>query len=355
MRSDARAGGGGDVPARRVVVPRPGGPGVLEVRPFDPGPPGPGEVAIEVRAIGVNYADVFCRLGLYAAAPPFPMTPGFEVAGTVAAAGRGVTRVRPGDRVMAVTRFGGYATRVVVAERWVEPLPDGWSFVDGAAFPVAYLTAWHGLVHVGRLAAGETVVVQSAAGGVGMAACAIARALGARVIGTVGSPEKEAAARRAGAEEVVVTPRYDAWPRIRELAGGGGVDLVLDAVGGPRLRDAFEALRPVGRLVCYGFSSMTPRGGRRNWPRLAWQFLRTPRFHPFDLVGRNRTVAGFNLVHLWDRAELFRGAMDRMLALAREGRLRPFPGPTFPFEEAGRAQEALAGRRTTGRVVLVVG
>ena len=355
MPSDAATHRGGDGPACRIVVPRAGGPGVLEVEAFDPGPPGPGEVAIDVRAIGVNFADIFCRLGLYAAAPPFPMTPGFEVAGVVAGVGDGVNRFRPGDRVMAVTRFGGYATRLVVAERWVEPLPGSWSFVEGAAFPVAYLTAWHGLVHVGRLAAGETVVVQSAAGGVGMAACAIARALGARVIGTVGSPGKVAAAREAGAEEIVVAPRYDAWARIRELAGGEGVDLVLDAVGGPRLRDAFAALRPVGRLVCYGFSSMTPRGGRRNWLRLAWQFLRTPRFHPFDLVGKNHTVAGFNLVHLWDRAELFRGAMDRMLALAGEGKLRPFPGPTFPFEEAGRAHEALAARRTTGKVVLVVG
>ncbi len=337
------------------MIPRPGGPGVLEVRPFEPAPPGPGEVAIDVRAIGVNFADIFCRLGLYAAAPPFPMTPGFEVSGVVAVTGEGVGRVRPGDRVMAVTRFGGYATRLVVPERWVEPLPPGWSFAAGAAFPVAYLTAWHGLVHVGRLAPGETVVVQSAAGGVGTAACAIARALGARVIGTVGSAAKVAAAREAGAGEVVVAPRYDAWPHIRELAGEEGIDLVLDAVGGPGLREALAALRPVGRLVCYGFASMTPRGRRRNWPLLAWRYLRTPRFHPFELVGGNRTVAGFNLVHLWDRWPLFRGAMDRLLELAREGAVRPFPGPVFPFAEAGRAHEALAARRTTGRVVLLVG
>ncbi|MBP7148150.1 MAG: zinc-binding dehydrogenase [Acidobacteria bacterium] len=339
---------------RRVVIPRYGGPGVLRIEPFVAADPGPQEVAIDVRAAGVNFADLYCRVGLYDAAPPVPFTPGFEVAGTVAAAGGRTRGFAPGQRVVGVTRFGGCATRINLDAAWVRPLADAWSFAAGAGFPVVFLTAWYGLFEAGRLATGETVVVQSAAGGVGMAACQLARAAGARVIGTVGSEAKRAAALAAGAQEVVVAPRYDGWARIRELAGGDGVDVVLDAIGGRQLREAYRALRPCGRLVTFGFAQMMPRRGPRNWPLLAWRYLRTPRFSPFGLVGRNRTVAGFNLVHLWRRPQLFDEALRQMLALADEGRIRPLPTTEIPFEDVARAHELLQSRRTTGKIVLAV-
>jgi len=143
--------------ASRVLITRVGGPEVLKVQEFDPSPPGNGEIAVAVRAAGLNFADVFCRLGLYEAAPPIPFAPGFEVAGTIEAVGGGadpvtrtatMTRFQPGDRVLAVTRFGGYASRVNVPAALARPLPSGWSFEEGAAFPVVFLTAWHGLVTV---------------------------------------------------------------------------------------------------------------------------------------------------------------------------------------------------------------
>ena len=338
--------------AQRVVITRAGGPEVLQIEPFEPAAPGPGEVALDVRAAGVNFADLFCRLGLYKAAPPIPFTCGFEVAGVVAATGEGVLEPPPGERVIAVLRFGGYASRVNVPAGQVKPIPAGWSFEQAAAFPVVFLTAWHGLVNLGRLAAGETVVVHSAAGGVGTAACQIARALGARVIGTVGSEEKRAAALRAGANEVVVSTGNDVWGEVRRLAGG--VDLILDAVGGPGLRRGYESLRIGGRLIVFGFAEMMPKGGRRNWPALAWRRLRTPRFSPFSLTFQNRTVAGFNLVHLFGRAELLGGAWRRLEELATAGRIQPVIGATFPLAEAPAAHALVQSRRSTGKVVLII-
>lgn len=317
---------------------------------FDAPPPGSGEIAVAVRAAGVNFADVFCRLGLYAAAPPVPFVPGFEVAGVIETVGSGVTSFRPGDRVIAVTRFGGYASRVNVSAALARPLPSSWSFEEGAAFSVVYLTAWHGLVTIGRLAAGETVVVQSAAGGVGTAACQIGHALGARVLGTVGSEAKRETARGAGASEVIVSPTYDVWDEVGRMSSG--VDLVFDAVGGRGLRRAFLALRPGGRLITYGFASMMPKRERRNWPLLAWQWLRSPRFSPFELSFTNRTVAGFNLVHMFDRLVLFEESFRRLEELSRQGLVRPWVGAVFPFSEAPTAHEILQSRRSTGKVVL---
>lgn len=343
----------GTVNAEQIVITRVGGPAVLQIRPCDVPPPGPGQVAVDVRAAGVNFADVYCRLGLYKAAPPIPFVPGFEVAGAVEAVGEGVTEYAPGDRVMAVSRFGGYASRLNARAEWTRPLPGDWSYEEGAAFPVVFLTAWHGLVHVGRLREGERVVVHSAAGGVGTAACQIVRALGGETIGTVGSKEKVPVALEHGAGHVLVAADYDVWDGIERITGGEGVDIVFDAVGGPGLRRGYEALREDGRLVTYGFASMMPKGGVRNWPRLAWQFLRLPRFSPLPMTFANRTVAGFNLVNLTNRPELFALEIARLLDLAGDGKLRPVVGRTFSFRDAPAAHEFIQTRRSTGKLVLV--
>jgi NADPH:quinone reductase-like Zn-dependent oxidoreductase len=318
---------------------------------FDPRPPGPGEVAIEVAAIGINLADVFCRLGLYDAAPPTPFTPGFEVSGVVTAVGEGVTGFAPGDRVFAVTLFGGYTSHLVIGEERVRRLPASWSFEEGAAFPVVFLTAYHGLVHIARLKEGETVVVQSAAGGVGIAGCQLSRAFGATVIGTVGSEAKRSVALEAGAGEVVVSRDYEIWDEIAHLTDG--VDVILETVGGSQMRRGFNSLRPGGRMLICGFSDMMQKGGARNWIKLAWRYLRTPWFNPFKLVPANRTLSGYHLVYLWDRVDLLESALQHMLQMVETGQLRPVVGETFPFEAAGEAQSYLQARQSIGKVILV--
>lgn len=338
---------------QRIVITRIGGPEALAIESFDAVSPGPGEVAVDVKAVGLNFADIFCRHGMYKAAPPLPFSPGFEVAGTIAETGEGVSGFKPGDRVFAVTRFGGYTTRLHIGEEWVRPLPEEWSFADGAAFPVAYLTAYYGLVNLGQTAPGETVVVQSAAGGVGTAGCALVRSLGGSVIGTVGSEGKKQVALDAGAQDVIVDPDYRVWDAVDRLTGGEGVDVVFESVGGSQVRRGFEALKPGGRLLIYGYSQMIPQGSRRNWPVLAWRYLRTPRFNPFRMTESNRSVAGYNIVHLWGRVDLFQRAITDLLDRASRGEVRPFLGKTFPFHRAGDAQTFLQTRRSTGKVVLV--
>jgi len=341
------------MPQERIVITRVGGPDVLAVEEFDPQVPQAGEVAIDVAAVGLNFADLFCRLGLYEAAPPIPFVPGFEVAGIVAATGEGVTAPAVGDRVLAVTRFGGYTSRLNARTVWTRPLPEAWSFEEGAAFPAVFLTAYHGLTNVARLAAGETIVVQSAAGGVGTAACQLARAAGARVIGTVGSESKREVAIQAGAEEVLVSRDYRVWGAVDELTRGEGVDVVFDAVGGPGLRQGYKRLRPGGRLVVYGFASMTPRGRTRNWPLLLWRYLRTPRFDPLGMTGSNRSVCGFNLVWLWERVAEFERVFEALFTLVEQGKIRPVVGATIPFARAREAHALLHSRRSTGKVILV--
>ena len=340
--------------ARRVVVSRHGGPEVMQVERFAPPPPSGAQVLIGVRAVGLNFADVFCRLGLYQAAPRPPFAPGFEVAGDVLAVGEEVRDLQPGEKVMAVTRFGAYTSHLLADRAWVRRLPQEWSFEQGAAFPVATLTAWYGLVHLGRLERGETVVITAAAGGVGQAACRLARAQGARVIGAVGSKEKEAAARQAGAADVLVSADYRIWRAVRKLTEKHGPNLIFDAVGGGSLTRGLASLPAEGRLVLYGFAAMTPSGPKRSWTRLTWRYLRTASISPFDLVQHNRSVAGFNLVHLWHRADLFAAALDDLVRRGLIDALTPQVTARFPLEAAGQALEHLRSRSTTGKVVLTV-
>ncbi|HZU98772.1 MAG TPA: zinc-binding dehydrogenase [Planctomycetota bacterium] len=320
-----------------VVVTRFGGPEVLEVRSGPSPTPKPGEVLVRVRAVGLNFADIFAREGLYGPGPRAPFVPGFEVAG----------ETPDGRRVIAVTRFGGYASEVVVEERRTYPLPDGWSFEEGAGFPAVALTAWHGIVNVARMRAGERLLVHSAAGGVGIAAGQIARALGIEAWGTVGSDEKLDVAREAGYAKVVNYRKSDFETEL------GSVDVVLDAIGGSFFEKGYRMLRPNGRLLCYGLAGMTPRGRRPSWPRLAWEWLRLPRWNPIQLIDDNKTVAGFQVLRLWDEVAVLDAAMKDLLALAGRGALRPRIGARFPFARAAEAMQLLHSGTTTGKVVLV--
>lgn len=336
-----------------AAVLRPGGYGRLQLVERPRRELGEGELRLAVRAAGVNYADCCVRMGLYSAVKDYPVTPGFEVAGTVSELGPGVQQWREGDEVFAVTRFGGYTEELVVSAAQVFARPAGLSAEQAAAFPAAHLTAWHALVDLGRLAAGETVLVHSAAGGVGTAACGLAAELGAKVIGVVGAGHKAETARRHGAGAVIDKSAEELWPAV-ERAAPEGCDLVLDANGVETLRGSYEHLAPSGRLLVYGFATMLPRGrGRPNPLALAWHWLRTPRFDPLRLVTENRGVIGFNVVYQFDRAEHFRRALETQLGWVEEGSLRPPEVTSFPLSRAAEAHRALESGTTTGKLVLV--
>ncbi len=333
---------------KQLVIPRHGAPEVLEVRDAPDPAVQPGSIRIRVRAAGVNFSDLLARQGLYPDAPKPPCTIGYEVSGLVDVVGAGVTTVRTGDRVVATTRFGGQSELVVVPATAVFRLPEGWTFEQGAAFPVVYLTAHHMLVRVAAARRGETVLVHAAAGGVGLAVAELGRILGLRVLGLASSGKHEIL-REYGVEPF--DSRDPRWFDAVRRSTPRGVDVVLDAVGGDSWRHGYRLLAPAGRLVCYG-ASVLSEGSRRNIVRTLWRVLRFPRFGPLALMNDNRSVAGVNLGHLWNDEAVLAPQVEALLGYAREGKLTPRVDRAFPLAEAAAAHRYIHERRNIGKVVL---
>ena len=334
---------------KQVVITRYGPPDVLAVLETAEPHAGRGEVRIQVKAAGINFSDLLARQGLYPDAPKPPMCMGYEVAGVVDEVGEGVTTPRSGDRVIAMTRFGGQSEMVVVPASLAIPLPDKWRFEEGAGLPVTYLTAHHMLVRVAGVRAGETVLVHAAAGGVGLAVAELGRILKLRIIG-LASAGKHAVLREYGVEPLDGRgPQW--WDAVRRMAPKG-VDVILDAVGGETWRRDYDLLAPAGRLVCFGASDLIA-GPSRNLLRAAWRVLRFPRFGPLGLMNHNRSVAGVNLGHLWNVQEIMLPQLEALLGYARAGTIRPRIDRAFRFAAAADAHRYIHERRNIGKVVLV--
>jgi len=332
---------------RAVVITKHGDPSVLQVqdRP-DPGPPGPGRVRVAVRAAGVNFADTLARVGLYEDAPKPPMVVGYEVAGTIDAVGGGVDPARVGQRVMAGSRFGGYAELVDVGAADAIALPEGLSFEQGAAIPVAYATAWAALHGYGSLRAGERVLVHAAAGGVGIAALQLAKSAGAEVHGTA-SPSKHARLAELGLDRAI-DYRRDGWWK-----GLGPYDLVLDAIGGRSFQRSYALLRPGGRLVAYGASSVQ-EGEQRSLRTALPQAARMLRgFNLIKQMGESKSVIGLNMLRLWDDRGTLEPWIAPLAGALADGVVAPVVHAAVPFADAPEAHRILAARQNVGKVVLV--
>jgi NADPH:quinone reductase-like Zn-dependent oxidoreductase len=339
-----------------MTIARSGGPSALELVEDEARDPGPGEIRVRARAAGVNFADLFCAYGLYEAAPPPPFICGFEVAGIVDAVGSGVEDRKVGDRVIQVTRFGGYADHVTAPAYLSLPLPHSATFEEGAAFPTVFTTAWYALDVLGRLKDGMRVLVHAAAGGVGTAALQLCRRFDVEVFATC-STQKLDVAKAHGADVVIDYTREDFVRVIRHQTGGGGVDLVLDSIGGDVLQKSYDLLNPRGHLVTFGAATLTPSSRRLSpvgWAKLGVGYLKRPRLDPLQMVGENKTVSGFNLVHLTEDLPLIEQAMSTLGALYAQGTIAPVLGRTFAFEAAGEALEHLRDRSSVGKVVLTM-
>jgi NADPH:quinone reductase-like Zn-dependent oxidoreductase len=335
---------------RSVWIPKAGPPEVLEVREGPTPEPAAGEITVAVRAAGVNFADVSARMGVYPDAPPFPCVVGYEVAGTVERLGAGAAGFDVGQHVFALTRFGGYSETVTVPTAQVFAMPDGMSFEEAAAIPVNYLTAVLMLRHFAAVREGETVLVHAAAGGVGMAAIQICRAVGAEVIGTA-SAAKHEILREAGVAHAIDYRTEDFETTVRRVTNGRGVDVVLDATG--NFSRSYRCLAPLGLLVCFGLSNASA-GLEPSRVRALLSVIRLPWFHPIKLMNDNKAVMGVNLGHLWDHIGRLRGEMETLLADHAAGRIRPVVGKTFPLVNASAAHRFMQERRNVGKVVLTV-
>ena len=341
---------------RRVVVHRAGGWDRLRVEETADPVPGEEEVLVRTEAVGVNFADVVVRMGLYESARKYvgwPITPGFEFAGVVISVGAGVKDVVPGSRVFGLTRFGGYATHVVVPRDQVFRPPRGFTSSEAAAFPVVFLTAYYALFELASVKAGMKLLVHSAAGGVGGALLQLARVAGCEAVGVVGAGAKVEVARSFGASAVVDKSAEDLWRAARRY-GPDGYDAIFDANGASTLRESYEHLGTPGRLVVYGFHSMLKRGrGHPSWTKLAVDWARTPRFDPMDMTNRNRSVLAFNLSYLFERKAAFFEVIERLVGWADEGRIGVPALTELRFDDVAEAHRALESGTTTGKLVLL--
>jgi NADPH:quinone reductase len=312
-----------------------GGPDVMQLAEVPKPEVRPGMIRMRVHAAGINFADTFFRQGNYLIKPKLPDTPGMEAAGVIDEVGPGVEGLKPGTRIAAVG-LKAYAEYALFHANQVIPLPDFISFEQGAAFPIQTLTAWF-MIHTSHhMTPGQTVLVHSAAGGVGIVAMQIAKAAGARVIGTVSSNSKVDIVKEYGADEVINYETHDFAEEAKRLTGGKGVDLILDAVGKPTFEKGIGCLAPFGHTILYGRAGGPP-----------------DKLDVFKLFEKSLKVSGFVMYTASANPDLMRKGIEHSFNLIREGKLKILIGKTYPLAEAPAAHRFIESRGSVGKLVLI--
>ncbi len=320
---------------KAIVVERLGPPDVMEVRELPVPQPGPGEVRLKVEAVGINFADVLAVAGEYLTRTRLPYTPGMEFAGIVDALGEGVTGVQVGQRVAALAGRGGLAEYAISPAAALIRVPDSFSAAQAAAFPVSYFTAYHGLKTLGHGKEGEWVLVQAAAGALGTASIQLAKALGMNVIAMASTEEKLHIARDLGADVTLLQDDPDRVQKVRDAAGGKGVPLILEVIGGKRFQESLDMAANRGRIIVIGNASREQANLR-----------------PVELMKRNLTVTGLWLTSLMGDQEATREAAETLTQLVASGQVTPQVGPTYPLKDSARAFQDILDRKTTGKVII---
>ena len=312
------------------------GIGALRLEDVPSPAPGPGQLHVAVHAAGVNFADTLVVQGRYQHKAPLPFTPGMEAAGEVIAVGDGVTGFAPGDRVLAPMRIGAYAEEALIDAAHVAQMPDGMDYAAGAAFPIAYGTSHLALTHRTTLHAGEVLLVLGAAGGVGLTAVEVGKALGATVVACAGGPEKLAVAEAHGADHLIDYRTEDIRDRVKALTGGA--DVVYDPVGGAAAASALRCLNYEGRFITLGFASGE-----------------IPQFAANYLLVKNISAIGYSFsTYRFEQPDVMRRTLDEICRWYMEGKLKPHISFTFPLAETGAALQTLVDRKSTGKVIVAV-
>jgi alcohol dehydrogenase len=313
------------------------------------GQPQADEVTVEVKAVGLNFADIFAIQGLYSATPPGSFIPGLEFSGEVVAVGSAVEEWQVGDKVMGATKFGGYVSHINIHHRYVLPLPNAWSFEEGAGFLVQGLTAYYALTALGNLQKGMTVLIHSAAGGVGIMANRICKKFEAYTIGTVGSAKKVDFLRNEEGYVEVIVRDNDFYPKLRTALNGRPLALIMECIGGKILKEGWKAMAPMGRMIVYGSASFTSHGDKPNWFKLYRKYLYRPKIDPLRLPTQNKSLMGFNLIYLYEQTDMMHEMLNELQAL----QLKPqHIGHIFPFAEMHNAIHLFQKGETVGKVVV---
>lgn len=311
---------------------------------------GPGQVRVKVKTIGVNYAEILSRRGQYSWAPKKPYIPGMEAFGKVVETGKGVTKHKPGDEVICGWQYGSYAEEMVVPEYMAFPAFPEWDAEENAAFLVNYMTAWVTLVKLGRLQKSDTVLINAAAGGVGTAAVQIAKAHDCTVIGTASRPEKLKLLEKLHVDHPINYKKEDFAKKIRKEHGG--VDLVLELVGGSVYRKSFDLLRPFGRMMIGGVASLK----YNKWNPFSWYgALRTaPKVKLMEMAKKSTVVGATHIGYLIDNPEVTAQCWEELTYFIRKHHIKPIVGQTFSFNQLPHAHEFIESRKSTGKVVITL-
>jgi NADPH:quinone reductase-like Zn-dependent oxidoreductase len=340
---------------KKIQINKPGSYDVLQLIECSIAHPEANQVLIEVKACGVNYADSIIRMGLYASAKQlhgYPITPGFEIAGIITHIGNAVTDFKIGDEVVALTLFGGYCSQIILEANRVFHKPANLSFSQAATMPTVFLTAWFMVREQVMPKAGDAWLVHSAAGGVGSALCQLGRLAQCKVVGVVGSGHKCESALSMGATQVIDKSSQNLWQQA-EHHSPNGYQAIFDANGVSTLKQSYAHLAPMGKLCIYGFASMLPHNGKINWLKMAFDWLRTPRFNPLNMTQSNKSVLAANLSFLSEHAGLLRTGMLELLELFASGDLTPPAITEFPLADAAKAQALIESGKTFGKLVLI--
>ena len=305
-----------------------------------------GQVRIQVKAVGLNFADIFALTGLYSATPQGAFVPGLEFCGTVVESKCDAYAV--GDKVMGVTRFGGYASVIDSQPEYLTALPEGWSYQQGAAYLVQTLTAYYALTERGNIKPQQRVLIHSAEGGVGLQAMKLVQAMGAIPFGTVSSQAKADFLKALGFEHVLVRENNFAQQLKQQNLT---FDLVLDGVGGAVQKASFNALNPMGRLIVFGAAEFTPGKNRPNYLSAIFKYLKRPKYDVMDMISDNKSVMAFNLIWLWEQVDYLSQLIQEMQTIKISP---PHVGHEFDFNDAKVAIECLRQGNNLGKVVLNV-
>ena len=340
---------------KRVRIYKPGDYKELKIESFDPKEIKPNEILIETYAVGINYADICVRWGVYDSAKKYvgwPITPGFESSGKVIKVGKEVGAFQPGDEVIAISRFDSYATHVVAPEHQVFLKPKNIDFFQAAGLPGVYLTAYHALFQNVVIRPNSKILIHSAAGGVGSALVQMAKLKGHKVVGIIGNPIKKEYVTKLGADLVISKQEVD-WVQAAKKFSPDGFDIILDANGQSTLMDSYNLLAPIGKLISYGFHSMLPKkGGKLNWPKLIYTYLKTPKFNPVHMTSKNKSLVTFNLSFLFDQKEILKEGMNEILKWIEDEKINPPRTTVYKFKDVAQAHRDMESGNTMGKLIL---
>ena len=312
--------------------------------------PGSLEVQVNVKSIGLNFADIFAILGLYSATPKEAFIPGLEFSGIIEKRGDKVNGYEVGDRVIGVTRFGAYSNRINLDVHYILPLPPTWNFNEGAAFSVQALTAYYGLFNLGNLQNNQTVLIHSGAGGVGIFANRMAKTKMAFTIGTTSSPDKIGLMQQEGYNRIIV--RSNLFKKdLNKALQDRSLNLIMECIGGGILKTGFEKLAPEGRMVVYGSASFNIPGNKPNIIRMLPKYLRRPKIDPLTLPTENKSIMGFNLIWLYEQHNKMKEVLGQINRLKLD---KPYVGHIYKFEEILEAVQKFRSGKTTGKVIIAL-